>query len=157
MKHIIQEFLNTKQLAIAGASNNKDNFGTSIMKELAQKGYETFPVNPKCEEIEGKTCVPSVRELPVEVENLILAVPASLSDEIIEQCLGTPIKRVWMIKGVGKGAYSEKAHQMCQEHGIDVVYGFCPMMFFGEGLHKFHFWLRKTFGTLPGEYKLSAN
>jgi hypothetical protein len=60
-----------------------------------------------------------------------------------------------MVRGVGKGAYSESAHKTCTENSIEVVYGFCPMMFFGKGLHSFHLWLRKTFGKLPGEYQLS--
>jgi predicted CoA-binding protein len=157
MKNIIQAFVDQKKIAIAGASNNKDNFGTSLLNELAKKDYELYPVNPGCKEIEGRICVPSVKELPAEVENLILAVPPQLTDKIIDQCLGTPIKRVWMIKGVGKGAYSEKAHKVCQDNGIEVVYGFCPMMFFGDGMHKFHFWLRKTLGKLPEEFRLSVN
>ena len=157
MKKTIQAFLDQKRVAIAGASNNKDNFGRSLLTELAKKEYELYAVNPNCEKIEGKPCVPSVRELPPEVENLILAVPPNLTEEIVEQCLGTPIKRVWMIKGVGKGAYSEKAFKICQDNGIEVVYGFCPLMFIGEGVHGFHFWLRKTFGKLPEEYILSAN
>ena len=157
MKKTIQAFLDQKRVAIAGASNNKDNFGTSLLTELAKKDYELFPVNPNCEEIEGRTCVPTVKELPPEVENLILAVPAHITEEIVEQCLGTPIKRVWMIKGVGKGAYSEKAYKTCHDNGIEVVYGFCPLMFLGEGVHGFHFWLRKTFGKLPEEYILSVN
>ncbi len=44
---------------------------------------------------------------------------------------------------------------MCKENDIEVVYGFCPMMFMGEGMHKFHFWIRKTFGKLPAEYLVS--
>lgn len=157
MKEIIQEFLKNKKVAIAGASNNKDNFGTSILKELAKKDFELYPVNPNCEEIEGRTCVSSIKELPSDVENLILAVPPKLTEEIVEQCVETPIKRVWMIRGVGKGAYSEKAHKICKDNGIEVVYGFCPLMFYGEGVHGFHFWLRKTFGKLPKEYILSSN
>lgn len=152
MKNTIQAFIDQKKVAIAGASNNKDNFGNSLLKELAKKDYEVYPVNPLCEKIEGRACVPSVKELPPEVENLILAVPSKLTEEIVEQCLETSVQRVWMIKGVGKGAYSEKAHKLCQKHGIKVVYGFCPMMFFGDGMHKFHFWLRKTFGKMPAEY-----
>lgn len=123
------------------------------MTELTKLDYEVYPVNPRCDEIEGTACVPTVKELPEEVQNLILAVPASLTDEIIEQCIGTPIKRVWMLKGVSKGAYSEKAHHLCRENDIEVVYGFCPMMFYGSGAHKFHFWIRKTFGKLPAEYQ----
>lgn len=157
MKKTIQAFLDQKRVAIAGASNNKDNFGTSLLKEMAKKEYKLYPVNPNCDEIEGKPCVPTVKELPPEVENLILAVPPNLTEDIVEQCLGTPIKRVWMIKGVGKGAYSEKAFKICQDNGIEVVYGFCPLMFLGEGVHGFHFWLRKTFGKLPEEYILSTN
>lgn len=157
MKKTIQAFLDQKKVAIAGASNNKDNFGRSLMTELAKKEYDLYAVNPNCDEIEGKPCVPSVRELPPEVENLILAVPAHITEEIVEQCVNSSIKRVWMIKGVGKGSYSEKAFNICKDNGIEVVYGFCPLMFIGEGVHGFHFWLRKTFGKLPKEYILSAN
>lgn len=156
MKDIIQEFLKEKKVAIAGASGKKDNFGRSLMLELIKKDYEVFPVNPKCKEVEGRDCVATIKDLPADVESVILAVPPSLTDEIVEQCIGTSIKRVWMIRGVGKGAYTEKAHQLCMDNNIKVVYGFCPLMFYGEGMHKFHYWMRKTFGKLPAEYQLAA-
>lgn len=155
MKTIIQEFLDDKNVAIVGASARKDNFGRSILVELTKSGYGVFPVNPNCEEVEGIKCVPSVKELPEHVKGVILAVPAALSEEVVAQCAGTPVRRIWLIKGVGRGAYSEKAHELCRENNIDVVYGFCPMMFFGKGMHKFHLWMRKTFSTLPAEYQLN--
>ena len=157
MKDIIEEFLSSKKVAVVGASPRKDNFGRSLLLELSKKDYEAIPVNPKCKEVEGISCVPTVRDLPEDVSSLILATPPSLTEYVVEQCIDTPIKRVWMIRGVGRGAYSEKAHQLCNENDIKVVYGFCPMMFFGEGMHKFHLWLRKRFGKLPGEYLLSPN
>jgi predicted CoA-binding protein len=152
MKKIIEDFLNSKSIAIVGASTNKDNFGLSLLKELSKIGYRVHPVNPGYDEIEGLPCVDSVKELPEDVEGVILAVPPTLTEEIVMECVETPVKRVWMVKGVGKGAYSEAAHQVCSEHNIDVVYGFCPMMFFGKGLHKFHLWMRKNFSKLPEEY-----
>ncbi len=157
MKDIIRAFVEDKKIAIAGASANKENFGLYLTKELTKKAYQVSPVNPKCKEVEAIPCVPTVKDLPGDIQNLILAVPSSLTDEIVDQCIGTPIKRVWMIRGVGRGAYSESAHQLCTENQIDVVYGFCPMMFFGDGMHKFHFWLRKTMGKLPAEFQLAAN
>lgn len=155
MKATIQAFLDDKDVAIVGASEKRDNFGRSIMVELSKSGYRVHPVNPNCEEVEGVKCVPSVRELPEQVKGVILAIPAALSEEVVSQCAGTPVRRIWMIKGMGKGAYSEKAHELCKENNIDVVYGFCPMMFFGKGFHQFHLWLRKTFSTLPAEYQLN--
>ena len=157
MKEIIQAFLDDNKLAIVGASNNKDNFGRMLITELSKNNMDLFPVNPSCDEVEGIKCVPTVKELPQDVENLILAVPAQLTDQIVEQCLGTPIKRIWMMKGVGKGSYTETAYNLCQQNGIDVIYGFCPMMFFGGGIHKLHFWMRKNIGKLPGEYQMSLN
>ena len=157
MKNINHNFLDHKKVAIAGASPNKDNFGLFLMKEFEKLGNQVYVVNPRYEEIQGKTCHSSVKDLPDDVENLILAVPPELSEEIAEQAVGSGIKRVWMVKGVGKGAYSEKASNTCKENQIDVVHGFCPMMFYGQGMHKFHFWLRKTFGKLPHEFQPSSN
>ena len=155
MKDIILEFMKDKKVAIAGASDKKENFGLYLTKELSKKGYQVSPINPLCKAVEDISCVPTVKDLPGDVHNLILAVPPSLTDEIVEQCKGSAIKRVWMIRGVGRGAYSENAHQLCREMQIDVVYGFCPMMFYGKGMHKFHFMLRKTFGKLPAEFQLA--
>jgi len=155
MKEIIQDFLDDKKLAIVGASGKKENFGRSIMTELSKAGYEVYPVNPNCEQVEGIPCVPTVKDLPEEVKGVILAIPAALSEEVVSQCVGTPVKRVWMIKGMGRGAYSEEAHEICKANNIDVVYGFCPMMFFGKGMHQFHLWLRKSFSKLPPEFSLN--
>ncbi len=37
MKKTIQAFLNHNKIAIAGASNNRENFGKLLMNELVQK------------------------------------------------------------------------------------------------------------------------
>ena len=126
MKQTIQDFLDHKKVAIAGASPKKDNFGKYLVTELDKLGNEVYPVNPLYDEIEGKA-------------------------------VGTGIKRVWMVRGMGKGAYSEKAHAICNENQIGVIYGFCPLMFYGGGMHKFHFWLRNNLGKVPGEYLVSPN
>jgi len=151
MKKIIQAFLEQKKIAIAGASSNRDNFGRMIMKELVSKGYEVYPVNPLYEEVEGVRTVPTVRELPPDVQNLIMAVPPRLTEEIVGQCPGSPIKRVWMHQGMGSSE-SEAAKEACRNQNIGVVYGFCPMMFYGSGMHHFHLWIRKRFGKVPSEY-----
>jgi uncharacterized protein len=157
MKKTIQAFLDSEKIAIAGASPNKDNFGRSLMIELEKTGREIIPVNPGYDQVGGKAALNSISELQSDVESLIIALPPGLTEEIVEQCIGTGIKRVWMIRGMGKGAYSKKAHDVCIENKIEVVYGFCPMMFFGEGFHKFHLRIRKAVGKMPPEYKFFVN
>lgn len=157
MKDIIRQFQGQKKLAVVGASPSPNNFGRSLMLEFARQNIEPFPVNPGYMEVEGRPTVPSVEELPSDVDSVIIATHPSKTDEIIDQCIASHIKRVWMIKGVGRGAYTPTAHQKCLDNDIAVVHGFCPMMFFGEGMHHFHLWLRKTFGKLPAEYIISEN
>ena len=57
MRDTIQAFLDSKKVAIVGASPNRDNFGRSLMEELKKKDYEVIPVNPKYEEVEGIACL----------------------------------------------------------------------------------------------------
>ena len=152
MKETIKAFIEGKEIAIAGASPKKGNWGLTLMKELKGKGYKVYPVNPKFAEIEEFQCYESVKELPGTVENLILAVNPQRAIEIIDQCSESGIKRVWLNQGIGDGAYSAQGVQLLKDKKMEYVYGFCPMMFFGKGLHKFHFWMRKNLGKVPAEY-----
>ncbi len=155
MKRIIDQFVNDKNIAIIGVSRDEKKWGNALVKELAKKGYSVFPVHPELKEAEGAKCYPSLDDLPEHVNNLLFAVQPQVTEEIVSKINPERIKRVWMQKGAGKGSASEKAIQECKEKGIEVVYGFCPLMFFTPGgVHGFHLWIRKTFGKVPAEFKL---
>ena len=155
MKKTIDQFLNDKKIAIAGVSPRKGNWGLMLMQELQKKGYEVYAVNPKYPDIEGSACYTSVSELPKEVENLILAVNPQRAIEIIGESATSPVKRVWMNQGVGEGAFSREGLELLKSNNMEYVYGFCPMMFYGKGLHKFHYWIRKNLGKTPAEFSLN--
>ncbi len=152
MKQTIDAFIAADKIAIVGASPRPGNFGLGLMKELKKEGYTVYPVNPKCNEIEGEKCYPTVADLPEGVENVLVVVNPALAEEIAQQCVNSGIKRVWLHQGAGKGSYSPKAIAILKDNKLEYVYGFCPMMFIGKGLHKFHFWMRKNLGKKPVEF-----
>jgi len=153
MKAIIEKFVGDKNVALIGISLNKTKFGNMILNELTKKGYNVFPVHPTITELYGIKCYPDIKSLPDTVANLILVVNPAVSAHIVRELKDTPIQRVWFHKGVGNGAGSDVAYGICRDYGIGVVYGFCPMMFYvSEGVHRFHFWLRKNFGKVPAEF-----
>jgi uncharacterized protein len=157
MKKVIDKFIGDKNIALIGVSKNPQKFGNALLKELSKKGYNVFPVHPELKEVEGTKCLSSLEDLPDNVKNLLLAVQPKVTEEIVGNINPQKIKRVWMLKGAGKGSASEKAIQECKNKGIEVVYGFCPMMFYSpSGIHGFHFWLRKTFGKIPTEFKVHS-
>jgi predicted CoA-binding protein len=152
MIEIIKKFIEEKDLALIGVSKNPNKFGNSLVKELNKLGYRIHPVHPQLKEVEGTKCYRSLNDLPEKVKNLILVVQPQATEEIIREINPAKIKRVWMHKGAGSGSSSPKAIQECREKGIEVVYGFCPMMFLAHtGIHRFHLWMRKTFGKIPQE------
>ncbi len=153
MKQVIDQFVKDKNIAIIGVSRDERKFGNALVKELSKTGYSVFPVHPELKETQGTKCYASLEDLPETVSNLLLVVQPQVTEEIIGKINPQKIKRVWMHRGAGKGSASEKAIGECKNKGIEVVYGFCPMMFFSQaGFHHFHLWLRKTFGKLPPEF-----
>jgi predicted CoA-binding protein len=155
MKQTIDAFLADKNLALVGASPNKDNFARGIMEELKKLEYNVVPVNPNYDEVAGVPTVAHVTDLPENIKNVVIMVHPEVTPEIARQCVASGVERVWIHKGVGKGSYSEVAVRLLKENSVEVVYGFCPMMFFGKGFHRFHLQLRKVFGKVPPEYSMN--
>ena len=153
MKNTIDDFLKQSHIAIAGVSRNSNKWGNALLKELRKKGIKVYPVNPNADELEGEKCYHDLRSLPAEVDSLIIATKPVDTEKLVEECKDSGIKRVWMQKGGGKGSASKNAIESCKQNGLAYVYGFCPMMFFGGGMHHFHFWMRSHFGKVPAEFK----
>ena len=155
MNAIIEKFVGDKNIALIGVSANKQKFGNALLHELTKKGYTVFPVHPALSEVEGIKCHSDVKTLPCHVTNLILVVNPLVTEQLIPQLKDSSIQRVWMHRGAGKGSGSEAAIEACKENGIEVVHGFCPLMFFSpSGIHSFHFWLRKKLGKVPQEFSM---
>ncbi len=52
MEDLIKEFMGQKRFAVVGATDNPAKYGNKILKNLKDRGYEVYPVNPKLDEIE---------------------------------------------------------------------------------------------------------
>jgi predicted CoA-binding protein len=146
-KTLVDEFLSQKTLAVVGVSRNKNKFGNSVFKELKQKGYEVYPVNPKAEQIDGERVYPSLKELPKEVGGVVVVVPPKVTEQIVRDAAEAGIKRVWM----QQGAESKEAIRYCEEQGIRTINRECILMFAEPAAfyHKLHRWFWGLFGKLP--------
>jgi len=154
MQKVIDEFIKVKHIAIAGVSGKSNvKFGNNLMKELTKQGYIIYPVNPNTDEINGVKCYRNVKLLPAEVKSLIIATKSDATNLLVKEAKEAKMERVWMQRSTGKGSETPEAINFCKENKLDYVYGLCPFMAFGKGAHKFHFWIRKTFGGLPAEMK----
>ena len=144
----IREFLAQPRLALVGASRSGKGFGNYALKELTAKGYDVLPVHPEADAIHGFRCNRRLSELPSDVTSLIVVVPPTATERVVEEAASVGLKRVWL----QQGAESQEAIDACRRHGIEVVHGECILMYAEPAgfVHRAHRWLWRVFGKLPG-------
>jgi len=146
-KKVIEDFLGKKKIAVVGVSRKKTKFGNAIYKELKQKGYQVFPINPHVTVFEGDTCYPDLLSLPEKVDAVIINVPPVQTEKVVREAKEVGINKVWL----QQGSQSEDAVKFCDENGIDCVSNECILMFAQPSafIHRAHKWVWGVLGKLP--------
>lgn len=145
--NLIQKFLEPKKVAIAGASRNPKKFGGVVVKELVQKGFTVYPVNPDAGEIQGLKCYKTVPDLPAEVEHLFVVTPKAQTAGVVHDAVRRKMKMIW----IQQKSETPEALKMVEEAGIPLIHKKCILMFADpvKGPHAFHRFLAKMFGGYP--------
>lgn len=141
----VQEFLAQRRIAIVGASDEKDNFGRTIYKEMRDRGYDVRAVHPTATSVEGDACFADLASVPGDLDGVIVMVPAAAAADVARAAVARGVPRVWFFKGVGSGALSAEAIEVCRDAGVATIDGACPLMFLEPAawLHRAHRTLRR--------------
>jgi predicted CoA-binding protein len=124
MQDLIKKFIAQKKFAVVGATDNPEKYGNQIVKNLKNRGYEVYPVNPKLKQVEGLTCYPRLASIPVKVDVVDFVVPPAATEDILKQCQELGLNNIWL----QPGSESEAAIAFCRENNLAVVYNVCVMM-----------------------------
>ena len=84
----LRPLLAPRSIAIVGASESPDSWAPEIFRSLQHLGYPgvLYPVNPKYDEVWGRACLSSVRELPkAGVDLVVVVIPASVAVRAVEE------------------------------------------------------------------------
>jgi uncharacterized protein len=132
----VEEFVRQKKFAVVGVSQEPKKFGSYIFKELSNKGFDVFPVNPHLEKFENRICYKSLREIPEKIDVAILTVKPERTEPIVRDAVAAGITRIWF----QQGSKSTAAVKFCKENGIKVIAGGCILMFAPpvSSFHRFH-------------------
>ncbi|MGB9915159.1 MAG: bifunctional acetate--CoA ligase family protein/GNAT family N-acetyltransferase [Candidatus Bathyarchaeales archaeon] len=120
---------NPKKIAVIGASERKDSIGAKIFRNLTRLGYkgEVLPVNPFRQTVEGIPAYSSVSKIPSKIDLAVVATPAHIVPQIIEECGEAGVKGAIVIsagfKETGEaGAHLEKQLLECKKkYGIRII------------------------------------
>jgi uncharacterized protein len=146
-REIIDDFLSSKTMAIAGMSRSGKQFGNSVYTELTSKGYKLYPVHPYVQEINGVKCYSNLASLPEKVESAMITLPPVQTEIFLKDAVKAGIKKVW----IQQGAESKETLRFCEENGINAVHKECILMFAEPvaPFHGFHRFIWKLIGKYP--------
>ncbi|MBE0426631.1 MAG: bifunctional acetate--CoA ligase family protein/GNAT family N-acetyltransferase [Nitrospirae bacterium] len=87
-------FFNPQRIAVIGANEDKNTIGYSIFKNLLGHGFKgsVYPVNPKCEAVQGVEAYPKITSIPRDIDLAILAVPPAEILDTLEECGNKKVK-----------------------------------------------------------------
>lgn len=147
----VRNFLAERRIAVVGVSRNPNDFTRTVYREFRKRGYDLVPVHPDPHEVDGQHCRPRVTSIESPPAAALVLTPAVATDSVLADCVAAGVKRVWLYRAGGAGAVSANAETFCRDHGIEVVAGECPLMFFADASfpHRLHGWVRKIRGVYP--------
>lgn len=118
----IQRILHTgRTVAVVGLSNNELRASYFVGYYLLRHGYDVIPVNPKETEILGRTCYPSLRDIPGPVDVVdVFRAPDALPD-IARDAVAIRARALWCQFGV----INAEGAGLAEDAGLDVVVDRC--------------------------------
>ncbi|MHC1706180.1 MAG: CoA-binding protein [Bacteroidales bacterium] len=139
----IQAFIGLQTVALIGVSQDPKRFGASSYTELRKRGWKLIPVNPKYDSVQGETCYPDLKSLPVRVDGIISMVSKANTVNVLNEAYELGVSKIW----VQQMSETPEAIAFAQDHGMDVIFGKCILMYYPPvtSIHGFHRWLVKLF------------
>ncbi|MFH1456074.1 MAG: CoA-binding protein [archaeon] len=123
----MDKFFNAQSVAIIGVSANEKKVGHTIYKNLLQNGYKgkIYPVNPNIKKVLGETVYPTLNDIPDSIDLAVIAIPAKLVLNILDECGKKKIKHVIIIssgfKETGNFELEKKLKDKLKEHEIKAI------------------------------------
>ncbi len=138
----LDAFFNPRSVAVIGATKKVDKAGHVIFKNFATnklrgvfKG-ELYPVNPGEDSILGFKCYPSLKEIPGEVELIVIIVPAKVVPSIMDEAAGKKVKAAIIVtagfKEVGNIELEDQVVAAARKGGIRVLGPNCLGVYYSK-------------------------
>jgi acetyltransferase len=100
----LDKIFQPKSIAVVGASERKGSVGAALMRNLLERGFpgDIFPINPKHNNLWGKSACPSITDLRTAVDLAIIASPIMSAPKIVKECAAAGVGGAVIISAGGK-------------------------------------------------------
>ena len=150
-RQAINDFLAAKRIAVVGASRDTKQYSRSLFQELLKHGYDAIPVNPNVDELGGRKCFKSIKDIAPAPERALILLPEDKTEQAVLDCADAGVKDVWLHRHVAGGVSDTRAIFRAEERGLNLITGYCMFMFLPHSpfFHKLHGGFMKLVGIYP--------
>jgi acetyl coenzyme A synthetase (ADP forming)-like protein len=134
MHAAMQRILMPDAIAVIGASPEQGKIGYAVMENIINGGYagQLYPVNPRADEIMGRACYRTVKDIPGPVDIAIFCIPARFVAQVLEECGEKGVRGAILIPSgfaeVGEVQLQQEVVEVARKHNIRLmgpnIYGF---------------------------------
>ncbi|WP_165793833.1 acetate--CoA ligase family protein [Hyphococcus luteus] len=125
----LRRLLNPSSVAIAGASPDPKSIGGAVLGNVQASGFDgaLTLVSPRRDEINGRPCVKSLRDIPEGTDAVILNIPHAAIRQALEDCAARKVGgAVVFASGFGETGEAGRAEQeaisaLCRENGLALI------------------------------------
>jgi predicted CoA-binding protein len=119
--HVLDRY---RTFAVVGASPRSWRPSHRVMQVLAAHGYDVIPVNPRCDEVDGRPSHPDLASAAADnvIEVVDIFRRSELAGAHVDEAIAIGAKAIWMQLGVIDHAAAQRA----RDAGLVVVMDRCP-------------------------------
>jgi uncharacterized protein len=96
-------------VAVLGASPDRDKYSNMAVRLLLEKGHRVFPVNPTVDEVEGLRVFASLDDVPQPLDTVTLYVSPKVSASLAEAIVRKKPRRLIFNPGAENAALAARA------------------------------------------------
>src|SRR6185437_3409659 len=116
--------LRAKRIAIVGMSDDPARPSNGIGGYLISNGYDVVPVNPNYRSIMGRTCYPTLADVPGAIDIVNVFRRAEFCADVVRDAIAAGAKGVWLQSGIR----NIEGRQLAAAANIDYVEDRCIMV-----------------------------